>query len=183
MRNGYTGMSHMEVSGWQQDNVYTAEEIVQRIASGDTNFGKKAFIWDGRGDIIASGIAEMLADQGCEVELVAPTPSIGGLDQIKDMTWFHVTPRMLNKGVVLSPQTFIVMIVEKTITVLNIHTMAMREIADVDTIVLITGKIPNDDLYNELEGKVPELYKIGEARNPHDMGDANRDGHWVGRLI
>jgi hypothetical protein len=84
---------------------------------------------------------------------------------------------------VISPQTFIVQIVEKTITVLNIHTMAMREIADVDTIVLITGKIPNDGLYNELEGKVPELYKIGEARNPHDMGDANRDGHWVGRLI
>lgn len=183
MRNGYTGMSHMEVSGWQQDNVYTAEEIVSRIAGGDTNFGKKAFIWDGRGDIIASGIAEMLADQNCEVELVAPTPNIGGLDQIKDVTWFHVTPRMLNKGVVISPQTFIVQIVEKTITVLNIHTMAMREITDVDTIVLITGKIPNDGLYNELEGKVPELYKIGEARNPHDMGDANRDGHWVGRLI
>ena len=183
MRDGYTGMSHMEVSGWQQDNVYTADEIVKRIAGGDTDFGKKAFIWDGRVDITAVGVAEMLADQGCEVDLISSVPMIGGLDQIKDVTWFHTMPRLLNKGVVLSPQTFIVMIVDKTITVLNIHTMAMREITDVDTIVLITGKIPNDGLYNELDGKVKELYKIGEARNPHSMGEANRDGHFVGRLI
>jgi len=100
-----------------------------------------------------------------------------------DCTYMHVMPRLLNKGVLVSPETFIVMVVDKTVTVLNIHTMALREITDVDTIVLVTGKTPNDDLYNELEGKVPELYKIGEARNPHNMGDANRDGHFVGRLI
>ena len=178
MRNGYTGMSHMETTGWQQDNVFTADEVV----SGKAQVGENVVVWDGRGDIVASGIAEMLADRGCKVTLVAPTPNIGGIDQIKDMTWFHVTPRMLNKGVVLSPQTFIVMLVEKTVTLLNIHTMATWEVP-ADTLVLITGKIPNDDLYNELEGKVPELYKIGEARNPHSMGEANRDGHWVGRLL
>ena len=88
----------------------------------------------------------------------------------------------LNKGVEVSAQTFMVMIVEKTVTVLNIHTMATREIP-ADTVVLITGKIPNDQLYNELEGKVNELYKIGDARNPHAMGEANRDGHFVGRLL
>jgi 2,4-dienoyl-CoA reductase-like NADH-dependent reductase (Old Yellow Enzyme family) len=183
MRNGYTGMSHMEVEGWQQDNVFTADEIVSRIANGDTNFGKKAFIWDGRVDITAIGVAEMLADQGCEVEMISPVPMIGGLDQIKDMTTFHTTPRLLNKGVILSPNTFIVMLVDRTVTVLNTHTMAMREITDVDTAVFITGKTPNDDLYNELDGKVPELFKIGDARNPHSMGEANRDGHFVGRLL
>jgi len=175
-------MSHMETIGWQQDNVYTADEIVRRIASGDTNFGKKAFIWDGRVDITAIGIAEMLADQGCEVEMICPQPMIGGLDQIKDQTSMHTIPRLLNKGVVLSASTFIVMIAGKTVTVLNTVTMATREI-EADTAVFITGKIPNDELYNELEGKVPELYKVGEARNPHDMGSANRDGHFVGRLL
>jgi thioredoxin reductase len=48
---------------------------------------------------------------------------------------------------------------------------------------LIAGKTPNDQLHLELEAKVKELYKIGEARNPHSMGEANRDGHFVGRLI
>ncbi|MEE8471381.1 MAG: FAD-dependent oxidoreductase, partial [Dehalococcoidia bacterium] len=182
MRNGFNGASSMEVSGWEQDNVYSADQIVQGIQEGKS-FGKKAVIFDLRADIVAAGLAEMLADQGCDVELVCPHPSYGGIDLLKDVTWFHVMPRMLNKGVKISPQTFFVMIVEKTVTVLNIHTMGMREIPDVDTVVLLSGKIPIDGLYNELEGKVKELYKIGDARNPHSMGEANRDGHFVGRLL
>jgi 2,4-dienoyl-CoA reductase-like NADH-dependent reductase (Old Yellow Enzyme family)/thioredoxin reductase len=183
MRNGYSGMAHMETTGWQEDNVCTADEVVRGIASGDTNFGKKAFIFDGRCDITAIGVAEMLVDQGCEVRLITPIPMIGGIDQIKDQTRMHTIPRLLNKGVVISADTFIVMIAGKTVTEINTHTMQMQEIADVDTVVLITGKTPNDELYNELEGKVKELYKVGDARNPHDMGSANRDGHFVGRLI
>jgi 2,4-dienoyl-CoA reductase-like NADH-dependent reductase (Old Yellow Enzyme family)/thioredoxin reductase len=178
MRNGYTGMSHMEVDGWQQDNVITADEVV----SGTAEVGKNVLVWDGRTDMVAHGVAEMLADRGCNVVLVAPTPILGGIDLIKDMTWFHFMPRLLNKGVDVQTQTFMVMIVDKTVTVLNIHTMEMREIP-ADTVVLITGKIPNDELYKELEGKVAELYKVGEARNPHQMGEANRDGHFVGRLL
>jgi 2,4-dienoyl-CoA reductase-like NADH-dependent reductase (Old Yellow Enzyme family) len=179
MRNGLTGMSCMEVVGWQQDNVFTAEEVV----AGKAKIGKKAVIWDGRSDIVPIGVAEILADQGCQVEIIAPYPFIGGIAQMLDQTWFHTMPRLLNKGVVLSPQTFIVSIADKTVSVLNIHTMATREIIDVDTIVLITGKIPRDILYQELEGKVKELYKVGDAENPHDMGSANRDGHFVGRLL
>ncbi|MCJ7522502.1 MAG: FAD-dependent oxidoreductase [Dehalococcoidia bacterium] len=179
MPNGFSGQSVMEVIGWQQDNVCTPSDVI----TGKANIGKKVVIWDGRQDIVAIGLAEILADKGCQVEIIAPTPFIGSLDQIKDVTWFHTMPRILNKGVVLSPQTFIFMIADKTVTVLNIHTMATREITDVDNLVLITGKNPVDNLYNELEGKVKELYKIGDAKNPHDMGSANRDGHLVGRLL
>jgi hypothetical protein len=100
-----------------------------------------------------------------------------------DCTYLHVMPRLLNKGIVVSPDTFVLMLVEKTVTVLNVHTMATREITDVDTVVLVTGKDSVDNLYNELEGKVTELYKVGEARNPHNMGSANRDGNFVGMLI
>ena len=179
MPNGFSGQSVMEVIGWQQDNVCTPSDVI----TGKANIGKKVVIWDGRQDIVAIGLAEILADKGCQVEIIAPTPFIGSLDQIKDVTWFHTMPRILNKGVVLSPQTFIFMIADKTVTVLNIHTMATREITDVDNLVLITGKNPVDNLYNELEGKVKGLYKIGDAKNPHDMGSANRDGHLVGRLL
>jgi 2,4-dienoyl-CoA reductase-like NADH-dependent reductase (Old Yellow Enzyme family) len=179
MRNGFNGGSFLEVPGWQQDNVFSVDEIV----SGTANIGKKAFVWDSRGDVVASGIAEILADKGCEVEFATPFPNVGSLNLLLDCTYMHIIPRLLNKGVVISPETFIVMLVEKTVTVLNIHTMATREITDVDTVVLVTGKDPVDNLYNELEGKVPELYKIGEARNPHNMGSSNRDGHFVGMLI
>ena len=181
MRNGYFGGSHMEVIGWQQDNVYSGDEVVKGITEGTLDVGKKAVIWDTRCDIVPRGVAELMADQGCQVELVSPVPV--ALDLLMDVTYMHVMPRILGKGVKVSMETFLFMVQDKTATVLNIHTMETREITDVDTFVLMTGKTPNDQLYNELEGKVKELYKIGEARNPHDMGDANRDGHFIGRFI
>jgi 2,4-dienoyl-CoA reductase-like NADH-dependent reductase (Old Yellow Enzyme family) len=179
MRNALSGQSTSEVVGWQQDNVFTPSDVIL----GKAKIGKKAVIWDGRQDITAIAIAEMLADKGCQVEILAPTPFVGSLDQIKDMTWFHTMPRILKKGVVLSPQSFLFMVADKTLTVINTHTMDVREITDVDTVVLMTGKNPIDNLYTELEGKVKELYKIGDARNPHTMGSANRDGHLAGRWI
>ena len=178
MRDGYTGMSHMELSGWQQDNVITPDEVV----SGSAEVGKNVVVWDGRADITGAGVAEMLADRGCNVVVVAPHPMLGGIEALLDQTWFHFMPRLLNKGVEVSISTFPVMLVEKTLTVLNTHTMAMREIP-ADTLVVITGKNANDGLYKELQGKVSELYKVGDARNPHTMGEANRDGHFVGRLL
>ncbi len=179
MRNAFSGQSTAEVVGWQQDNVFTPSDVIL----GKAKIGKKAVIWDGRQDIVAIGVAEILADKGCQVQILAPTPFVGSLDQIKDMTWFHTMPRILKKGVVLSPQSFLFMVADKTLTVIDIHTMDAREITDVDTVVLITGKNPVDSLYTELEGKVKELYKIGDARNPHTMGSANRDGHLIGRWI
>ena len=179
MRNAFSGQSTAEVVGWQQDNVFTPSDVVL----GKAKIGKKAVIWDARQDITAIAIAELLADKGAQVEILAPTPFIGSLDQIKDMTWFHTMPRILKKGVKLSPQSFLFMVADKTLTVIDIHTMDAREITDIDTVVLIAGKSPIEHLYNELEGKVKELYKIGDARNPHDIGTANRDGHLVGRWI
>jgi 2,4-dienoyl-CoA reductase (NADPH2) len=179
MRNALSGQSTAEVVGWQQDNVFTPSDVIL----GKAKIGKKAVVWDARQDITAVGIAEILADQGAQVEILAPTPFVGSLDQIKDMTWFHTMPRILRKGVKLSPQSFLFMIADRTLTVIDIHTMDAREIKDVDTVVLIAGKKPVDNLYTELEGKVKELYKIGDARNPHTMGSANRDGHLIGRWI
>jgi pyruvate/2-oxoglutarate dehydrogenase complex dihydrolipoamide dehydrogenase (E3) component len=179
MRDGFTGMSCMEVPGWQQDNVFTASEVI----NGKAKIGKKAVVWDGRTDIVACGIAELLADKGCEVEFLTPVPLVGSMGLQYEVTYLHVMPRLLKKGVKINTESFLAAISEKTATAVNTNTMDAREITDVDTFVLITGKIPIDNLYNELQGKVKELYKIGDAKNPHNMGSANRDGHFIGRLI
>ena len=179
MRNGLTGMSCMEVVGWQQANVFTASEVI----NGKAKIGKKAVVWDGRTDIVACGIAELLANKGCEVEFLTPVPLVGSMGLQYEVTYLHVMPRLLKKGVKINTESFLAAISEKTATVVNTNTMDAREITDVDTFVLITGKIPIDNLYNELQGKVKELYKIGDAKNPHNMGSANRDGHFVGRFL
>ena len=101
-RNAFSGQSTAEVVGWQQDNVFTPSDVIL----GKAKIGKKAVIWDARQDITAIAIAEILADKGAQVEILAPTPFVGSLDQIKDQTWFHTMPRILKKGEKLSPQPF-----------------------------------------------------------------------------
>lgn len=44
-----------------------------------------------------------------------------------------------------------------------------------DTAVIAVGTKPNDGLYDELSGKVAELYKIGDCVKPRKALDATRE--------
>ena len=52
-----------------------------------------------------------------------------------------------------------------------------------DTIALITGLAPNVDLFKKLEGKVPEIYGIGDCEQPGLIVNAIHAGSRVGRAI
>jgi 2,4-dienoyl-CoA reductase (NADPH2) len=43
---------------------------------------------------------------------------------------------------------------------------------EADTVVIASGTIPENKLYDELQGKVPELYIIGDAKEPRRALDA-----------
>lgn len=56
----------------------------------------------------------------------------------------------------------------------------VRKLDGFDSIVLALGaERPNDDLYKELEGKVSELYVIGDARQPREIVDAVYEGEEI----
>jgi 2,4-dienoyl-CoA reductase (NADPH2) len=44
-----------------------------------------------------------------------------------------------------------------------------------DTVILAVGTKPNDGLYDELVGKVPEVYKIGDCAKPRKAIDATHE--------
>jgi len=44
-----------------------------------------------------------------------------------------------------------------------------RVVSPVDTVILATGLKPNNDLYGSLIGKIPDVYVIGDARNPQNI--------------
>ncbi|WP_238725440.1 hypothetical protein [Diplocloster agilis] len=44
-----------------------------------------------------------------------------------------------------------------------------------DIIILAVGAVPNDKLYRELEGKVPELYNLGDSSGIGKVLTAVRD--------
>ena len=52
-----------------------------------------------------------------------------------------------------------------------------------DTVVLAMGVTPLDDIYHSLQGRVKELYLIGDAREPRKAFDAIREGFETGMTI
>jgi len=45
-------------------------------------------------------------------------------------------------------------------------------IDQVDTVVLVSGREPNNELAEALRGKVPELYEIGDCYTPRKVNHA-----------
>jgi 2-enoate reductase len=52
-----------------------------------------------------------------------------------------------------------------------------------DTVVLAKGLVADNSLYNELEGKVPELHVIGDSVKPRKIWEAMREGFSIAREI
>ena len=52
-----------------------------------------------------------------------------------------------------------------------------------DTVVLARGLIADNRLYSELEGKVPELYMVGDSIEPRRIWEAIHDSFHIVREI
>ncbi len=58
-----------------------------------------------------------------------------------------------------------------------------RKTVEADTVVIATGYEPVNELYTRLEGKVPELFLIGDAKGPRKCLEAVYEGAKIGREI
>lgn len=164
--------------GMDQDNVLTHWQLLED----EGEVGQKVIVADdGEGHWKGVSIAELLLDQGKEVEMIAPHDHLGF-----DLTAERRIPmlrRILKKGLDFTPFTMIKGIEGNTVTVYNIHSRKERVIEGVDHVVLAYYNKASDDLYFELEDKVKELYRIGDCVAPRLIGDAIRDGEEVARAL
>ena len=85
--------------------------------------------------------------------------------------------RLLAKGVNLLPGVNYKEFVPQGL-VLNTKEGETKTI-EADTIVFATGALPNNRLYEELKGKVPEIYLVGDCVQPRTIRDAIADGFRV----
>ena len=58
-----------------------------------------------------------------------------------------------------------------------------RTIRPVDTVVLAVGYKSNDDLFKSLQGKVSEIFKVGDASQIKGIRDAMNDGYKAGLSV
>lgn len=181
LRDGLSAQTLAPIPGWDRENVATPEEILL----GRKMAGRRVVIADETGYLVGPGLAEWLVERGSSVEILTSDPFVGSY-LVPNMQLPWVYARIAGK-VTLTPRTRIDAIADRMVATSDVHTFEQRNIEDVDTVILVTGKAPNDTLYRALEGLVPELYLIGDAdcavNTVFGIGEAIRAGHRVGREL
>jgi dimethylamine/trimethylamine dehydrogenase len=170
------------------DHVLTPEQIMAEGASVD---GDRVLIYDCEGYFVGVSLAERFALEGKQVSLVTPldTPApyleYTGEGQL-------LIPRLHELGVQITVGHVIDAISDDGARG-HLGKHPPTEVAwDADAVVLVTQRVPNNDLYRTLaaepnhlrEAGIEELYRIGDCFAPRpQVADAIFDGHRLAREI
>jgi 2,4-dienoyl-CoA reductase (NADPH2) len=152
------------------------------ILSGEVKPGKRVLVIDRLGFHEATGVAEFLAEQGCEVEVVTPTLYVGqDLGVTLDLENWYRTARRL--GIRCTPNHSVLSIDNGVVMALHNYSGQMVHFPKADTVVLAVHRQAEDGLYRALKGQVPELYRIGDCVAPRRAHAAIIEGERVGRAV
>jgi mycofactocin system FadH/OYE family oxidoreductase 2 len=155
---------------------------VTDILSGEIKPGKSVLVIDRLGFHEATSVAEYLAEQGCQVEVVTPTLYVGqDLSITLDLeNWYRQARRL---GIKCTPNHSVLSINQGEVTALHNYSGQMVTFPKVDTVVLAIHRKADSSLYDALKGKVKELHRIGDCQAPRRAHAAIIEGERVARAI
>ena len=155
--------------GVQESNALSVDDIL----SDGIEIGKKVLVVGGGG--AGAETADFLSDTGKEVTLVEMLEIIAA-DLVTHMQ-HYLGLRLKQKGVTILTSTRVLELGKGHAMVEDAS--GVRRLDGFDTIVVAVGSTPNNSIYCSLEGKVPELYLIGDAKEPREVVEAVYEGEEV----
>ena len=199
-RNGRSGFLDQPIPGVDLPHVCTPEDVLlcsprgphplvrtgQQVSSGrdgGTRPTKRVVLLDGEGTHASSGVAELLARSGAEVIMLSPNfaPFSTRLNDTFDGDF--VAERLAAAKVDFRAATWVRAIGEREVVTYAVFGGREETITDVDAVVLATGRQCVDSLAGQLEGKVAQLFTIGDALCVRPWATAVYEGHKFARLI
>ena len=162
-----------DIPGLQKDKVVTVNDIL-----GNKKQPGETVVIIG-GGLAACDVALFLAAKSKKVTMIEVLPTVAA--EMQDHERQHICYRLGAKGVIMMSG---VKHVEAVKDGLNITDRWGRPYTiNADTIVIATGATANEKLIRELQGKVPELYSIGDCVKPRKIIDAISEGANIGHQI
>lgn len=154
---------------------------VTDLLAGQMQPPKRAVIIDGESFYRALTAADFLLGQGTAVEILSPVFYVGMNVTMPSLIITYLN--LCGKGVVFTPLHMVRSIKDGTVNAFHVFSFAERTITDVDMVVLAYPGRAETTLYQQLRGKVPELYQIGDCVAPRKVDMAIYEGHEVGRRV
>jgi dimethylamine/trimethylamine dehydrogenase len=129
---------------------------------------------------MGGALAEKLARDGHVVTLVAPSAQVSGWTVYTDEQGF-VQERLMALGVTLVTQH---VLAAHTGTYARLACATRGQTHDIpcETLVLVTGRLPVDDLWQALKSR-PNTVRVGDCLAPSSIADAVYSAHRYARLL
>jgi dimethylamine/trimethylamine dehydrogenase len=178
-RDGVGRGSWKAVPGHDGANVYTPDDLMaDHLPTG------RVVVYDDDHYYMGGVLAELLARRGCAVTLVTRAPLISywtGYTLERDF----IEERLHRLGVQMYTRHQLDAIGADCVGLTGVPGGAVLDLA-CDAVVLVTDRLPNDELYLELkpnleEGKLKSLRLIGDAEAPGILAQAVFAGHLAAR--
>ncbi len=163
------------IPGHDLPNVFTPDDLM----AGNLPSGR-VFIFDDDHYYMGGVLAELLADHGCEVSILTPSPSVSYWTEYT-LELHRIHAKLIHKGVEMYPGHYLASI--RSDAAILAPTVSGKEFEiPCDAVVLVTDRNPNDALYNELkpalaEKKLSSLRVIGDAGAPDIIAQATYSGY------
>ena len=172
-RDGLGRQHEEEIPGWQTPSVMTPDDVFGgRVPDGPV------VVYDDDHYYLGGVIAEKLRGEGLEVTLVTPANEVS--------TWTHrtaeqsvVQERILTVGIKLITGTSLSEIQSGGVLAECVYTGRAEEIP-ASTVVLVTSRVPQDDLYHSLRDEI-DIERIGDCLAPGTIATAVYSGHKYAR--
>lgn len=177
--SGHSNHRDLPIPGHARTHVITPD----RILEGHVEPRGRVVVIDGEGTHAGVGIAELLATRGCTVTLVVPTFAPMSVRVIASQESNFIMQRLHAAGVSIIPTSWASAIGEREVEIQDVYSGESRLLPEVDWVVLSTGRVPDNGLEAGLEGRVGQLFVVGDALAPRMWGAAAYEGHKFARMI
>ncbi len=175
--DGLNAFTRAPIPGSDGAHVVTPEQIV---LDGLRPPAGRIVVYDGDGYLVAAALAELLAREGLEVELVTGYETVAPFcaETLEDAL---VRARLHECGVAMRTGTVLSEIAPGAIACSDANGEPL-EIAAAG-VVLVTQRVSSDALFHELDGRRERVFRTGDCVAPRLLADAIFDGHRLAREI
>lgn len=178
-RDGVGRSIHYPISGYETAKIFTPDDIMD----GQAPEGR-VVIYDDDHFYMGGVIAELLANKGCYVTIITPSPMVSYWTQFT-LEQEKIQSRLMGLGVKFLLQHKVLNIGSDVLTASCVITGRENTLKQ-DAIVFVTDRTPNDHLYKELltahtGGILDSLRLIGDAEAPGTIAQAVFAGHLAAR--
>lgn len=185
--DGLVFPTHTAVPGADPElpHVLTPEQVA---IEGKRPPGRRVAVYDGDGDYMAPALAQKLAGEGFEVEIVTPHMVVSPFAEERSDGPF-LREQLHEAGIAFRTVTEITEIAAGRVTLAE-EFAAPRE-HETDAVVLVTQRLSDDALYRAAKSdperleraEIQAVYRIGDCLAPRDVGDVVYDAHRLAREI